>query len=166
VEIRLCYYLNKRNTAAVIVCKGNSVHIIVNELTCVLLEMDTVDTNYLVLTVHLNVNMTVKADRTRHLGNLISLGQVGIEIILSVPLCKAADITIHNIACLDDILNSASVEHGKCSRKTAAYGTAAGVRLAAKLGRAGAEHLGICQKLSMDLKTHGRKICTHSDTSY
>ena len=89
MEIRLSHYLNKRYTATVVIRKAYTLNIIVNQLTRILFKMDTVYTHCLLLTVYRYINMTAEAYGTGHLRYLICFRQVGIEVILSVPLCKA-----------------------------------------------------------------------------
>ncbi len=165
VEIRLGDYLNERHAAAVVVRKGNAVHFIVDELACVLFKMDTIYAYLLFLALYVYLYLSGETHRARHLGYLVCLGQVGIEIVFSVPFCEARYIAVHHITRLDDVLNGSSVQHRESSGKSAAHRAAAGVRGTAEFSGAGAEHLGIGGKLCVCFKSYRGKISAHSGTS-
>ena len=141
VEVRLGNYLDKRNSAAVVIREGNTVHFVVYELARVLFKMDSVDADILFLAACVYLNGSCKANRARHLRYLVSFRQVGVEVVLSVPFCEAGNFAVHNITRFDDVFYSLSVEHGERSGKSAANRAASGIRRAAEFGRAGAEHL-------------------------
>ncbi len=52
-------------------------------LACVLFHMDSGHADTLLFTIHFNVDMTVFADGQLELGNLVSLWQIGIKIVLT-----------------------------------------------------------------------------------
>ena len=89
MEIRLGNYLDKWDTATVIVCKADTLDVVVYKLSCVLFKMYTIYSHRLLLAVNRYVNVTAQTHGAGHLRYLICFGQVGVEIILSVPLCKA-----------------------------------------------------------------------------
>ena len=128
---------------------------IVHQLACVLLQVDPVDADHLVLPVHPDVHMAVQTHGTWHLGDLVRLGQIRVEIVLSVEFAVLVDLAVHGIACLDDVFHRLPVQNGQGTGQSGAYRTAAGIGLAAEFRRTGAEHLGFGQKLGVDLQADG-----------
>ena len=141
MEIRLGDYLDERNAAAVVVREGNAVNIVVDEFARVLLKMDTINAYLLLFALDVYLYLACEAHRARHLGDLVSLRQIGVEVVLSVPLGEARNVAVHHVASLDDVFNGFPVQHREGSGKSAAHGAASGVRSSAEFSGAGAEYL-------------------------
>ena len=121
-HIRLGNYLDKGNAAAVVVAEGNAVQVIVDKLACVLFKVDTVDPYLLVLLfavlLVVNGNNAVDAQGKGHLGYLISLWKVGIEVVLSVENRELVDAAAQSVACSYSVFNSGLVYNGESTGHT------------------------------------------------
>ena len=85
------------------------------------------------------------------MGNLIALGQVGIEIVLAVKLGKACDVAVESLSGNRSQLNISLAYAGHCTWQSKAYRTYAGVGHSTITIFACTECLCFCQKLSVNL---------------
>ena len=120
MDIRTGNHFNQRHTTAVEV-NHSAVAFVVQQLACILLEMDALKTDPLGLAIHFEIHITVFTDRYIKLGNLVCLRQVRIEIVLTVGLAQSVDGTMGCNAHLCRIVYHLLVEHRQCTRLTGAY---------------------------------------------
>ena len=136
-EVGLGDDLNEGHAAAVVVRLGLIQPGVVNQLARVLLHVHLVDADGLALP---DVHRAVAGDGGVELGNLVRLGQVGVEVVLPVEPAGPGDLTVQGQARLDGQLHHLLVEHRQGTRHAGTHRTAVGVGRAAELGGAGTEN--------------------------
>ena len=151
-DVRLRNDLDQRNAATVAVYHG-AVYVVVHQLSGVLLNVDPGDADALGACRRLNIQPAVLAKRQVVLGDLICLGQVGIEVVLPVLLGKMGNGAVGGKSRLDGVFHHLSVQGGQGARQTHADRTALRVGGGSEIGGAGAEDLGFGFQLNVDLKT-------------
>lgn len=93
-----------------------------------------------------------------HLGCLVVLGHVGVEVVLPIPLGDGGGATSEHESCEEGFFDSRLVQNGQCTRKAETGGAGIRIRLVAKGGGAGAEHFRVRLNLAVDLKSDGGNI--------
>ena len=126
-----------------------------HELAGILLHVDLMDADgHIAAGLGLQIDMPVMREGQIELADLVGLGQVGVEVILTVEFVVLVDAAVQGEACADGILHDLAVEHRKGSGHTGADRAAVGIRRTSEFGGAGTEDLGLGGKLDMHLKTH------------
>ena len=159
--IRLSNYLDKRDTASVIVSHWDSVESVMNELTGVFLKVDMVYSDVLLLTVHLDRHISRTYDRSVKLWYLICLWQVRIEVVLSVEYWKLVDTAVERISCLYSILYSLLIDDRQSTRHTCTYRAASCIWRTSELSGAVTKDLSFGKQLGVDLKADDRSPFFH-----
>ena len=134
-----------------------------HQLACVLLNVDSGDADALFTAFRLNVQMSFAAQREIILGNLICLGQIGIEVILTVLLGIGSNFAAGGKSCLHRILHHLAVQHRQRTGHTGAHRAALGIGRRTEFGGAAAENLCGGFQLYMDLQSNDHLIvCNHA----
>jgi len=129
---------------------------IVGELAGVLLHVDAPDADALPRAADLDLDVTVLSDGQFVLGDLVALGQVGVEIVLTREAALAGDRAAGGERHAQGIVHHGPVEHGQHPRHAQADRAGVGVGRRAELGRTAAENLGSGLELGVNLKTNHR----------
>ena len=132
-----------------------------NGLAGLLLEMDPDDADLFYYAVRRNLQKPVSTDRQVILGYLIRLGEVGIEVLLTVELGIGGDLTVQCHAGLDRKGEGLAVKHWKNAGETHADRAGLRIRLLAELGAAAAEDLGLGLQLGVHFQTDDHLILRH-----
>ena len=132
----------------------------VHQLARVLLHMDAGDAD---LFAAVQLDVTVLADGHVVLADLVRLGQIRVNVVLSVHLAHPVDLAVRGEPRRDGVLHHPLVHHGEAARLTGADGAAVGVGLPSELGGAGAEDLRLCGQLHVGLQPDDH-FPAHSDT--
>src|SRR5690554_2344718 len=109
--------------------------------------------------------MAVVADGDVVLGDLVVLGQVGVEVVLAVEHRRPADPAVESQADGGDPLDRPSVRDRQRPRKAQAHRTDVRVRLLAEGHRAAAEHLRLGLQLDVGLDSDDRFPSHHASPS-
>ncbi len=159
-HIRLRDDFDKGHPAAVQVHQAAGKALRVDELAGVLLDVDAGNADALgvPLLVHHGVDVAVLAEGDIKLGNLVGLGQVGVEIVLPVRLADGVDGAVCGVAHADGVLHHLFVEGGEAPRHPGAVGAAVGVHLRAEGVLAAAIDFGFGGKLGVDLQANNGDI--------
>lgn len=104
-DVRLRNDFQKRGAGTVEVHIALRFPVVMDQLTGILLHVDTGEADTAALAIHFDVKMAMLADRQIKLGDLIAFGQVGVEIILAGKDVFAADLAIGRQAQLDGRLH-------------------------------------------------------------
>ena len=136
-KVGLAYDLDKRNACTVEVNVCGVLSEIVNELTCILLHVDLLDTNTLLTCRSIDLNGTVHRNGSKPLCGLICRGKVGIVVALFIKCCNTVDVTVQHHTRLHTEVNHSAVYNGKHTGHTTACGAYVIVRLSA-VGMCGA----------------------------
>ena|SRR5689334_8887842 len=88
-----------------------------------------------------NLDVSVLSDGLVVLGNLVSLGQVGIEVVFAGEDRGLADLAIQRHGCTNRVLDGLSIQNRKRSRQSQAHRADVRIRRRAKLRRASAKRL-------------------------
>ena len=125
-----------------------------DQLAGVLLHVELVDTDGL-LPAGLGVDgeLAVADDGEIELGDLVGLGEVGVEVVLPVEPAGPGDLPVQGQAHLHGVLQHLLVDHRQGAGHAHAHRAAVGVGGAAELGGAGAEDLGLGGELHVGLQT-------------
>src|SRR4051812_3305111 len=126
--------------------------LVVQALSCVLLEMQPGDADALGLALELDVEMAVGHDRPRILRDLIALRQIGIEIILAVEDRQRVDGRVDAEPGLHRLLDAAAIDHRQHARHAGIDRRHLAVRRGAEGGGRTREELGLGDHLGMDLE--------------
>src|SRR5512135_2284002 len=106
------------------------------------------------------VEKAVGANGLLVLGDLVSLGEIRIIVVLPGKDTSLIDGTMRRESSLDGEINHLLVEHRKCSRQTHAGGTGVAVRLATELRGAATEYLAFREEVRVYLETDYAFITT------
>ncbi len=157
-------HLDQRDAAAVEI--DQSAVVLVLGLAGVLFEVqlrdgDPADVG-LPASLHRHVQVTAARQRHIVLGDLVALGQVGVEIVLAVEERDRLDIGVHGSRQQDAFLDHGFVQHRQHARHTAAYRTDVGVWLVIpRIRLAGAEDLGGGVELDMGFESDDGFVFGH-----
>ena len=133
-----------------------------NQLSCILLHVNLMDTNFLGTSFCLDFHIAVPANGRVQLRNLVILGVIRIEIILPVKFAVTGDGTIGGQTHGHSVLYHFLIQHRQGTGHTGTHRTGMGVGRSSKCGAAGAENLGFSGQLYMDLQTDdGLILFTH-----
>ena len=132
----------------------------VEKLSCVFLNMYTLDAYSFFAVLGSNVDISVFGYGMVKLGDLIRLWQVGIKIVLSVVNAEVVYFAVKGNTCRKSKVYYSFVKHGERTGKSCANRTALGVWLCAKLGFAGAEYFGLSLKLCVYFESDDRLVCS------
>ena len=126
------------------------------QLTGVFLDVDTgyADALGIAFLVHDDVQMTMLAQRNIILGNLIGLGQVRIEVVLTVLLADIVDLAAQSMTHADGIVNNLLIQYRQRTGHTGADRAAVGVYFRAEGVLAAAVNLGLCIQFGMDFQAN------------
>src|SRR5262249_51203889 len=97
-----------------------------------------------------------EAERHVVLGDLIALGEVGVEVVLAVKEGALGDLALERQPDHDPEVNGAGVEHGQRTREAQAYRAGVDVWRVAEGQRTAAEHLRPRRELDVDLQADDR----------
>jgi hypothetical protein len=106
----------------------------------------------------MNINIAIRRQGQFILGDLIPLGEVGVEIIFSGKLTVRGNPAASGQGRAQSKLQDLLVENGQASGQARAYRAGEGVGLAPEEGGAGTENFALGQKLSMNLQADDRFI--------
>ena len=154
LHVRLGDDLHQGSAAAVEVdARGGGV---VVDLRRVLLEVDVVYADQLLGAVGArDLHPAADAEGTAVLGDLVVLGHVGVEVVLAVKGGVRVHAAAEHQARHNRELHRLAVHDRERTRVAEADGADVGVRLAARLQQAGAEHLGLGPELDVRLEADG-----------
>src|SRR5215469_10538717 len=104
-------------------------------------HMDSGDTNALEFAIDPEQNVSIPADRPVILGDLITLGQVGVTVILAVEFAKIRNLTVESESGHDDVIDRLLIDDRQDTWIPHTNGTNACVRRRAGVVRAaGTKH--------------------------
>jgi hypothetical protein len=66
----------------------------------------------------INFEETWTADRQVELARLVPFGEIGVEVVLSIPFCERSNLRIEADSCANRILDRSLIQNGKGSRQT------------------------------------------------
>ena len=130
------------------------------------LDADALEVGLLTLLGHLHLDPAVFGDRLVVLGDLVVLGQIGIEILLAVELAVLSDMQIQGQRGLHRILEHLLVEHRQGARQTAHHRVDVGVGVVAERGGRRREDLAGGAQLHVGLQADHRlpgRLCIITD---
>src|SRR5262249_3135108 len=102
-----------------------------------------------------NVQRAIVAEREVVLANVGVLGQVGVVVVLAVPLGEAGDLAVESQGRLEGQVEGAPVHHRQDARHADADGARRRVGRQAELRAATAEQLGAREQLDMHFQADG-----------
>ena len=112
------------------------------------------------------VHIATLADRLVKLGDLVTLGQVGVEVILAVEEGTGIDLSVHDGCQQRAFFHRFRVQDRQYARKPTAHRANVSVRFRAPgIGFAGAENLGFGIQLDMGFEPDDHFIRFHHATS-
>jgi hypothetical protein len=114
--------------------------------------MDTGQPDSLLFAVTFDVDISAATEGKLVLADLVALGKVRIEVILSFPAAIACDLAVRGKSCADGELHHLFVQDGQDPGKAHADRAGILVRGISKAGGAPTEDLGFGQELGMDLE--------------
>ena len=158
-DVRLRHNLDERHAAPVAV--QITAVLVMDQLTGVLLNVNPGDADFLGSRRGLDFQRTLLAKGQVVLGNLVGLGQVGVEIVLPVLLGVFGNGAAGGHAGLDGILHHLLVQDRQRAGQSHTNRAALGVGRCAEPGGAATENLGLGLQLHMDLETHHHLIFCH-----
>ena len=167
LDVRLGNNLHQRRAGAVEIDQRGIAE--VGGLGHVLLEVDAVEADLFSgigdlfpvvggVAVLVKRDLAAEAERQFHLRGLIVLRHVRIEVVLAVPLRDFRGRAMDHQSGDERLLDRRAVEHRQRAGQAEADRACVGVRLVAKRGAAGAEHLGGRFDLAVDFETDGDQI--------
>ena len=86
------------------------------------------------------------------LRNLVTLRQIGVEIILPIEPRPAIDLRTHRHTGADRLADALAVRHGQHARHRSVHQADLAIRLGTKFGRCAGEQLRVGRHLRMNLK--------------
>ncbi len=129
-----------------------------DQLPGVLFYMNPGDPDPANLAVDGDVEVAVPGDGELVLRNLVSLGQIGVEVVLPGEPAFPLDLAVGGQGHPEGEIDHLPVEHREDSRHPQADRADMGVGGSPEAGRAATEYLGLGVELSVDLKAdHGFK---------
>ena len=130
--------------------------LIVHQLACILLDMDSLDPDPLgrlrSLGIGRDVDRALADDRVVQLADLIALRQIGVEIILAVEPRPAVDLRVDRHAGTHRLADALAVRYRQHPRHRRVDQADLRVRLSAETGRRTREQLRIRRDLGVDLE--------------
>ena len=99
-----------------------------------------------------------EAEGEVHLGDLVVLGHVGVEVVLTIPDDGGRGGASEEHAGEDGALDGELIQNGEGTGKAKAGGAGVGVRLVGEGGLAAAEHFGVRFDLAMNLESDGDDV--------
>src|ERR1700678_2234739 len=105
------------------------------------------------------IDIATFADRSFVLTNLITLGQVGIEIAFAIENRVRRDSTMRGQSSSNSQFDRSAIEYRQDTRHPHAYRTDVLVRTGAEGGRASAEKLRVGQQMSVDFESNHGFVC-------
>ena len=123
------------------------------EFAGVFLHVDAPDADALPRAADLDLDLAVLGDGQFVLGDLVALGQVGVEIVLAREAALAGDGAAGGERHAQGVVHHGPVEHGQHPRHAQADRADVGVGRRTELGRTAAENLGSGLELGVNLKT-------------
>src|SRR5690606_1963920 len=178
-QVGLGHDLQQRRAAAVGVEQRIRNGQVVDQLAGILFHVDAGEADALARAVlQVDVEVTARANglvihrRSARLGDLVSLGQVGVEIVLARPHGTRLDVGAAGETQHDGTLHRPGVRNRQGSGEPEADGADQRVRFRAEFDAAAAEHLGVGGQLGMDFETdddavgHGEVRYKYKDKAY
>ena len=132
--------------------------LVVHHLAGVLLEMDANDANPFRSVRGGDLEPAIATEREVVLADLVVLRQVGIVIVLAVPLGERSDGAAQRERRLEGEVERPAVHDGQRAGQAGAYGTGGRVRRQAKLSTTAAKELGARQQLDVDFQADDDSI--------
>ena len=149
VDVRLADDLHEWHPCAVEVQQAVAIHM--EELGRVLFQMHSLDADAPGLPADLDLQPAVVAQRQVVLGDLVAFGEVGVGIVLAIPLGEFGDLAVEGQGGHDGVFDRLAVDDRQHPWHAQADGADVGVgRRGGVVGAAAAEHLGVGQQLNMD----------------
>jgi len=127
----------------------------------ILFHVDTGDADALLLAVHGDVHMAVLADGLLELGNLIALGQIRVEVVLTGKDRHRVDGAVGGQAHLGGELHDLGVQDRQHARHPRTDRTDVGVGIVAEMGGTAAEDLALGFQLGVHFETDDRLVPGH-----
>ena len=100
-----------------------------------------------------HIDIAVLGERLVELGDLVALGQIGVEVVLAGEDGALADLAVECERGQRGELDGALVEDGQGSGQAEASGTDVGIRRGAEAVGAAAECLGLGEELDVDFES-------------
>ncbi len=127
--------------------------LIVHQLAGILLDMDALDPNRLgLLALGLDGDRTLTDKRMIKLRNLVTLRQIGVEVVLAIEARPCVDLGIQRHAGAHRLTDALLVEHGQHAGHGRVDEADLAVGLGPERGRRTGEELGLRRDLRVDLK--------------
>ena len=162
-DVRLADDLDERDPRPVQIDVAHGVELVVHELSRVLLHVDPGDPDLLLPSVELHLDPAVLGGRLGILGDLVPLGEVGVEIVLPGEEALPVDPAVGRQGHLHHELHDLLVEDGQNPGHPEADGAGVGVGRRPELRGAAAEDLRLREELGMDLQPDDRFIFHYSE---
>ena len=124
-----------------------------DELARIFFHVRPGDAHRRFLSVHLDIQMAVFADRQIILGCLEILGQIRIIIVFPVKFAVPGDLAVQRQSRAHRKFKDLFIQHRQDPRKAEAYRAYIGIRLCAERGLAAAENLRGRAKFRMDFQS-------------
>ena len=157
--------LEQRRAGAVEVHARLVAALVVGGLAGVLLEVRAADAHDLGLAVvAVDLDAAVEAERLVVLADLVALREVGIEVVLAVPLRELGDVAAQGESRADGQPDRLAVEHRQCAGQAHDHRVDLRVRIGAVVVGAGGEALRLRLELEVHLHAdeHLRRVAHHA----
>jgi hypothetical protein len=151
-HIRFADNLDQRDACPVEIDHAHRSVRVVDEFACVLLHMNPCDPDPLFPPVDADGNMSLFRDRQFILRYLVTLGKVGVKVVLSGKATLSRNRAIRGQCHANGVLNHFAVQHRQNPRHAETYRTGVGIGRCPELGRATTKDLALGQQLGMDFK--------------
>ena len=167
-DVRFGHDFAEWRAAAVRVKMGIGGAHVVDELAGVFFHVDTGDADALLGAVFLDdfepavlANRVVVHRKSARLGNLVTLRQVRVEVVLTGPHGVQVDFAVERKPKANGVFHGLLVRNRHGTRHTEANGAHVLVRGRIHFDFAAAEHLRLRRELTMDFKTDNRTVVGH-----
>ena len=160
-QVRLADDLDQRRSAAIEVHIGISIGVrepVVNTFAGVVLHVHARNSDPFVHTIHRNIDVTMLGQRLIILRDLISLGQIRIEVVLAREARRGPDPAIQRQRRFDRQVHGLAAQHGQRSGQAQANWTNVRVRLRAEAGGAATKDLRRGSQLDVHLQADHRLV--------
>ena len=162
-DIGLADDLRERNTGAVEVDIAVAIRIpeaVVDGLSGVFFEVQPGDADAFRPSVDVDLQPTVLGERLIELRDLVTLRQVGIEVVLAREAGEVAHLAVEGQRGFDTQDDGLAIQDRQRAGQTQGYGIGLRVRRVAEGGRRAAEELGFRTQLYVDLESDDRLVAS------
>lgn len=135
-----------------------SARLVMEHLAGVFFEVRADDADFLGPGLGCNFKPTFVAHGLIVLADLIVFGQIGIVVVLAIPLGMTGDVTVKSQGCFHAEFEGVTVHNGQDAGHTDADGAGGGIGGQAKLGGTATEELGLSEKLDVDFEADDQLV--------